>query len=105
MSHDRSLRLNVVLNATVVLVLAVFQLSLAGGRPIDHERVRPWGCRTCPIPATESSDRGNPTGASAPGLAPAPTACDGDCPGWVEMLLAACQAACPPGSAPAPTLS
>lgn len=110
MGHDRSLRLNAVLNAAVVLVMALFQLSSAGGRQIDDERVRPWGCRTCPIPAppAQGGDLGNPTSAPASGaasLGSASKACDGDCPGWVEMLVAACQAACPSGTTPAPAIS
>ena len=58
MPHDSSLRSTAVLNAAIVLVVALFQLSLAGGRQIDHERERPWGCRTCQIPAPATGEPG-----------------------------------------------
>lgn len=100
MWDDTSARVSAVANAVIVLMLALIPMSV-DGRQIDHEQVRPWGCRTCliPAPTTERAATEAALG-SAPvaGVRATPagaTACDGNCPGWVEMLIAAC-AACPP---------
>lgn len=96
------MRLSTVLNAAIVLVVALVQLPV-DGRQTDHEDVRPWGCRTCPVPQTPDpqpsvgaglgADAATPVSARLARAAQTPL-CDGDCPAYVEMLLAACQA-CP----------
>ncbi len=37
-------------NAVMVLLFAVLALGSSGAE-VDHAEVRPWGCRTCPIPS------------------------------------------------------
>jgi hypothetical protein len=45
------LRTSAALNALLVLVAAVAGLAgTVDPTAIDHREVRPWGCRTCPIP-------------------------------------------------------
>jgi hypothetical protein len=44
-----------VANAAVVLLLGVLALGSSGAE-VDHTQVRPWGCRTCPIPAQAPGD-------------------------------------------------
>lgn len=53
MRDDTSVRVSAVTNAVIVGMLTLIPLSV-DGRGIDHEQVRPWGCRTCPIPATST---------------------------------------------------
>lgn len=53
-----------VANAVVVLLFAVLALGSSGAE-VDHAEVRPWGCRTCPIPAPVPVD--GPVDGSGPG--------------------------------------
>ncbi len=49
-------RISASANAALVLVAALMPLFAAVGTPgpVDHREQRPWGCRTCPIPAETS---------------------------------------------------
>jgi len=101
-----------VVNAVLVLLLALIPAS-ANGAPVDHTEIRPWGCRTCSVPApTPGGGSTEDPGLGPDGDAPAPEpaeasevdvnaavppalACGTSCPTVVEVLAAAC-AACPP---------
>jgi hypothetical protein len=52
---DQGRRVGAVANAVVVLLLGVLALGSSGAE-VDHAEVRPWGCRTCPIPAQTPGD-------------------------------------------------
>lgn len=114
MSEESGPRVSAVANAVLVLFLAVLPVS-ANGSEVDHEQVRPWGCRTCVVPPGTTPQApenpglgpaegtgagsgegtgpgqgldGDGTGAAAP-LAPVPVSCGTNCPPLVEIMAAA----------------
>ncbi len=50
--HRIDRRRSASINAVLVLITAVLPaVGAIDTSPVDHTQVRPWGCRTCPIPA------------------------------------------------------